>query len=305
MPKVITLTLPKEEENSRLDHFLKRQYPNVPYGLLAKLARKGTLKIEGKKVQLNHRLQPGATLTLPSSLTDSSSAPAPKSPVPISEKERLFFKEQILIETESFLAFNKPAGLATQGGSKQKTSLDSLAKAYYQEESITPHLVHRLDKETSGVILMAKTLSMAKALTEAFKEKTIQKTYVARVKGSLKKKTGVISAPLLIQQNKTRKVIVDPEGKPAETQYSVIKEKSDFSLLSLQPITGRMHQLRVHLAHMGHPILGDDKYGTARSDWEAYPTCQKRLYLHAEKIVLPKEIFDQPIYAQMPEAFSF
>jgi 23S rRNA pseudouridine1911/1915/1917 synthase len=163
--------------------------------------------------------------------------------------------------------------------------------------------VHRLDKETSGLILVAKNIKGARELTELFKKGLVKKIYSALVHGIFKEKAGIIEAPLLYQQDNTKKVIVSPNGKPAQTYYKVIEENGPFSLLSLEPQTGRMHQIRVHLAHIQHPILGDAKYGTARLDWQKYPKIPKRLYLHAEQLLLPKQILETPLLCETPKVF--
>ncbi|KAB2833541.1 MAG: RluA family pseudouridine synthase [Caedimonadaceae bacterium] len=274
-----------EESGVRLDRCLRLWIPHLPQGLIEKAARNGFLKVEGKKALPKTRVEEGQSVSFPKTFLVLDEEAKPKEVQPLTQAERKWIKGLILYENNELLVLNKPAGIAVQSGTKQRKSLDSMLVRDY--EDIKPRLVHRLDKDTSGVLVIAKTLSMARWLTQAFKERDVQKTYWAVVCGVPKQAEGVISLALSKKADSTgEKVRVDiREGAHATTYYRILDTLSTkVALLELTPKTGRMHQLRVHCAEgLKTPILGDGKYGGT----EAFPLGRKELHLHARAIMVP------------------
>jgi 23S rRNA pseudouridine955/2504/2580 synthase len=275
-----------EDDGQRLDRWCKSNIP-APYGLIQKLLRKGAIKVDGKKAKADVRLKTGQEIRIP------EIAPGPEkevraAPRPPTQEEVADLEACILYEDKHVLVINKPAGLATQGGTKVRKSLDVLAK-YLPGQKELPRLVHRLDKDTSGVVMMAKSKKEAQDLTNRFKEKTIQKVYWALVVGVPKTKTGKITLPLSAkaQHGEQERTMVDEEnGKAALTYYHVIENASrTLSWVALFPATGRMHQLRAHMTAIGHPILGDGKYGGTEAFIDGI---SNKMHLHARRIIVPK-----------------
>ncbi|MBM5782805.1 MAG: RluA family pseudouridine synthase [Pelagibacterales bacterium] len=266
----------KELVGLRLDKFLCREF-DISFGLSQKIIREKKVKVNAARVDPSYKVAEEDQIEIFSNLKSRQQS---KKIVPrISENKRQDFLSWIIFEDENLIAINKPSGMATQGGSGVKISVDDFLKGK------TWQLTHRLDKDTSGILLIAKNSKTAEFLTEAFRNKTIKKTYLALVDGVFKKKEGVVKIPLLKKMlGKNEKVMPDLlQGKEAITEFSLLKSFADYSLLELRPLTGRTHQLRVHCKELGHPILNDVKYGgTAvfRKD-----IC-KRLCLHAYKIEL-------------------
>lgn len=260
----------------RLDKFICKKF-DVSFGLSQKIIREKKVKVNGARVDPAHKIEEGDEIEIFSDLRIRTEFH--KTKPRISDEKMKKFSSWIIYEDENLVAINKPSGLATQGGSGIEISVDDF---------ITPkkwQLVHRLDKDTSGILLIAKNSKTADFLTNAFKGKTIRKTYLALVAGLPKKWDGVINIPLRKKVlGKNEKMRPDfEEGKEAITEYKVVKDFDDYALLELNPITGRTHQLRVHCKEIGHPILNDVKYGgkeVIRKD-----VC-KRLCLHAYKIKL-------------------
>lgn len=296
-----------EENGLRLDRCLRLWIPHLQQSIIEKAARKGLLKISGIKAKPSQRLEEGQTLSFPSSFLNLEERIEEKIITSLTHGDRKWLKGLILYEDGDILVLNKPAGIAVQSGTKQKRSLDAMLLQY--DETYTPRLVHRLDKDTSGVWVVAKTLPMARWLTNAFKERTVQKTYWALVYGVPREKKGIISLSLAKKPDlKGEKVRVDlHSGLNATTAYRVIEvSEGRASWLELTPLTGRMHQLRVHCAEgLKTPILGDGKYGGK----EAFLLGHKALQLHARKLTIPLPsggdmTFEAPLSEEMKKAFQ-
>lgn len=262
----------------RLDKYLCKKF-DISFGLAQKIIREKKIKVNGKRVDASYKIidsdQVEVFADLNKRLEHTKSKPL------ISEEKIKKFLATKIYEDENIIAINKPSGLAVQGGSGIDISVDD----YIFERKW--QLVHRLDKDTSGILLIAKNNKSAEFLTNAFRNKTIKKTYLALVAGNLKKEEGVINIPLRKKLlGKNEKVSPDFEdGKEAITKFKLLKNFHNHALVELSPITGRTHQLRVHMKELGHPIINDIKYGgreVVRKD-----LC-KRLCLHAYKI----ELFD-------------
>lgn len=296
-----------EESGIRLDRCLRLWIPHLPQALIERAARKGLLKIEGVKAKPASRVEEGKTITFPNNFLSLTEEVQQKKSKELTHTERKWLKGLILYEDQDILVLNKPAGIAVQSGTKQRKSMDSMFMAYYTD--LKPRLVHRLDMDTSGVLVFAKTLPMARWLTQAFKERTVQKLYWALVAGVPKKNEGVISLALSKKQDPMgEKVRVDKhEGAHATTYYRVIEALGNrVAWLELAPKTGRMHQLRVHCAEGLHtPILGDGKYGGK----EAFSLGRKSLHLHARALTLPFphgkiKTFEAPLPQELCETFQ-
>lgn len=273
-----SFTITNQNQNLRLDKFLISKGLN--FSLIQKLIRKKLIKVNNQRSKIDYRLEMGDKVEIFANLDFNEK----EKKVKLVAKDVIKkFKDSIVFENQNLVAINKNIGLAVQGGSGIKTSIDDIIL------NIDPNfkLVHRLDKDTSGILLIAKNRKAADLLTLAFKEKTIQKTYLAVVKGIPSQKSGKIDVPLLKKYHgKIEKVYPDKiNGKKALTNYKLIKsfKDQDISLLEVSPVTGRTHQIRVHLKEIGHPIIGDFKYGNKNTDF-ANLRLEKRLYLHAFKI---------------------
>lgn len=273
----------------RLDKFLCKEF-DISFALAQKLMRQKKVKVNGGKVEMSYKLADADQIEIFSDLPKRLEKRAAQKPNLSDEKIKKFHSWKIF-EDENLLAIDKPSGLAVQGGSGIEFSVDDILSHLNLQRSSSEkfQLVHRLDKDTSGILLIAKNHQSAEILTAAFKNKTIEKTYLALVDGIVKKNEGTIDIPLRKKLlGKNEKVLPDFElGKPAITNYKLLKvfegyaEENSYSLLELKPVTGRTHQLRVHCKEIGHAILNDVKYGgkkVVRKD-----VC-KRMCLHAQKI---------------------
>lgn len=273
------MDLLNDEEGIRLDRFLRRFYPLLPQGLLEKNLRKKLVLVNGNKSLSSSRLAKSDVVSIIGDFSQYKKDSNQNVDAFLSPEERKFLDKIIIFEDDDLCVVNKPCGMAVQNGTGHTRSLDFLLNNL--KENISYKLVHRLDKETSGILLFAKTQDSAKTLTKLFREKKVEKKYVAIVYGNLSKKEGEINQPLLKDfLNNKEKVVIDNRGKESITHYKLLKHKDDFSCVELFPVTGRMHQLRVHMAHINHAIVGDKKYGVP---------VQKapRLHLHAYKITFP------------------
>ena len=297
----------QEESGLRLDRCLRLWIPHLPQSLIEKAARKGQLRIKGNKSKPSLRVEERDMITFPTHFLNLTEQPEKKKPKGLTHAEKKWLKGLILYEDEEIVVLNKPSGIAVQSGTKQSQSLDAMMNAYY--ETCKPRLVHRLDRETTGVLILAKTLSMARWLTKAFKERTVQKIYWALVCGVPQKKEGVLTLSLSKKPDVAgEKVRIDKEnGVRAITYYRVIEALGNrLAWLELMPKTGRTHQLRIHCAEgLKTPILGDGKYGGE----EAFSFGRKRLHLHARALCLPRPqgepiTFEAPLPQELQQTFQ-
>jgi 23S rRNA pseudouridine955/2504/2580 synthase len=293
-----------DSEGMRLDRWLRKKYPHLSQGVIEKGLRQGKIRLDGLKVKANARITINQVVTVPDAIEivpETLHRPIAKESLPYSQEDVAFLESLILWEDEDILVLNKPAGLATQGGSKTTRHLDGLLTAYGDQKHKRYRLVHRLDKDTSGVFVVAKTSDAATRLTEAFRQGVVKKIYWAIVIGQPKPGQGTINAPLLKGGNgHQEKVAVDKAGKHAITHYRTIKglQKrgiAQFAWLELSPETGRTHQLRVHMLHIGHPILGDGKYGGQEAT-----AASRQLHLHARSITFPDPATGTPLTFMAP-----
>ncbi len=302
MTGVRAVPVVEDEAELRLDRWFKRHFPALGHGRLEKLLRTGQVRVDGRRAKSGTRLAAGQVVRvppLPDAPPTRPARPVPKAP---SRREAARLQEAVLFRDESVIAIDKPAGLAVQGGTGQSRHLDAMLDALKFDSAERPRLVHRLDRDTSGVLLLARSAAAARHLTAAFKSKDAKKIYWALTAGSPEKPKGRIDLPLAKRPGKVggkagEKVGADPvSGKSALTVYRVVEERAfgkrgpRVAWLLLMPLTGRTHQLRAHCAALGMPILGDGKYGGKAAFPDAFgpaaPT-PKQLMLHAREITLP------------------
>jgi 23S rRNA pseudouridine955/2504/2580 synthase len=282
-----TVSVANEEGTLRLDRWFKRHFPDLGHGRLEKLLRTGRIRVDGKRARSGDRVEPGQLILVPA--LGELTRPAAPEPRPTRAADQEMIEAAILHRDEAVIVLNKPPGLAVQGGSATERHLDALLDGLRFGSTERPRLVHRLDKDTSGVLVIARTAAAAAFLARAFREKTTRKVYWAVAVGVPKLREGRIALPLAkIPGRGGERVPPDTDaGRHAVTYYRVVETAgSRASWLALLPVTGRTHQLRAHSAAIGTPILGDGKYGGAAAHL-AGAAASRRLHLHARSLSLP------------------
>jgi len=300
------LRVTEEDDGIRLDRWFRRNLPEVSFGQISRWARTGQLRLDGRRAAPGDRIEAGQTVRVP---PQGEEAPAPRRQVQrpaLNADEIEFVRSLVLHEDRAAFVLNKPPGLATQGGTKTKDHLDRLLDGL-AGDGARPKLVHRLDKDTSGVLLVARTPRAAAFFAKSFSGRTARKVYWAIVTGVPAIGDGMIELPLAKQPGTGgEKMHVDEaEGLPAKTRYRVIERAGNRAAwVELQPHTGRTHQLRVHMAAIGHPILGDGKYGGQ----DAFLTgaISRKLHLHARRLRIdhPDGEAAIDVAADLPEHFA-
>lgn len=290
---MISVKVTDEYVNLRIDKFLCKKF-DISFAHSQKLIREKKVKINHVKADIATKILAYDLIEIYSSLNLRKNIISPTKKLNQAKIEKLHdkFWQYKIFEDDNLVVINKPSGLPSQGGTAVEYSVDDFVRKYQY------HLVHRIDKDTSGILLIAKNKICADFLLKSFKEKTITKTYIALVVGRVKNSVGTINMPLLKKQlGKNEKVQVDIEfGKQAITHYKVIKHHQNYSELELNPVTGRTHQIRVHCKEIGHPILNDFKYGKLKADFKKlFP----RLCLHAFKVEI-KDYFGSDLIIQTP-----
>jgi 23S rRNA pseudouridine955/2504/2580 synthase len=283
-----------DEAGMRLDRWFKLHYPGLGFGQLQKLLRSGQIRLDGGRAKSDTRLQPGQMVRIPPLAVDGKDKGGVVAPRDVrSGGDAELLSQMLIYEDKKVFVFNKPAGLAVQGGSGLSRHVDGMLEAWRNKKGEKPRLVHRLDRETSGVLVVARARGAAQALATAFRERTTKKTYWALVRGVPKKREDKISTWLVKEATRDGdRMRVAKHGEPdsdhAVSYYRVVEQAGqDLSWLEMEPYTGRTHQLRVHAAHIGNPILGDPKYFEADQNWTFPGGMQNRLHLHARRIVIP------------------
>lgn len=292
MNKLQQIAVDADEEGMRVDRWFKAHFPGLGFAPLQKLLRTGQIRVDGGRVKADTRLKQGQLVRVPPLAMESKiEVLTPRTMRDKGDAELL--QRMLLHEDDKLFVFNKPAGLAVQGGSGISRHVDGMLEAWRNRKGEKPRLVHRLDRDTSGVLVVARTRQAAVRLTAAFRERTTRKLYWALVKGVPSPREGKISTWLLREQTAEgdRMRIArhgEPDSDHAVTLYRTVDTAGQaLSWLEMEPETGRMHQLRVHAAHIGTPILGDPKYFEADSNWTFPGGIQNRLHLHARRLIIP------------------
>jgi 23S rRNA pseudouridine955/2504/2580 synthase len=286
---VQTAKVSADEAGMRVDRFLEARFPGLAFSHIQRIIRKGELRVNGKRAQPRQRLEAGQAVRIPPLRLEPQ---PPARDAKTGKETRDFLKSITLHEDADVLVLNKPMGLAVQGGSSTTRHVDGMLEALRDTHGQRPRLVHRLDKDTAGCLLVAKTRFAAAALAKIFRSRSARKIYWALVAGVPKPRQGRISTFLAKETRADdsfmRVARHGEEGAShAVTYYAVIDTAArELSWLSLKPVTGRTHQLRAHLAHIGHPIVGDPKY-FSKENWQLPGGMQNRLHLLARRIVVP------------------
>jgi 23S rRNA pseudouridine955/2504/2580 synthase len=301
VPGVQTVIVDTEEGDQRLDRWFRRRFPQLTHGRLEKMLRKGEVRVDGARATASTRVRPGQRVRVPP-LPDAP-PPPPQEPT-VTDPDAAFIRSRVIYRDSLVLALDKPPGLAVQGGSGGIRHLGQFLEVLKFERSQLPRLVHRLDRDTSGVLVLARTAPAAAALSRAFHGRTAQKLYWAAVAGKPVPtrgtiRTGLVKAPgprgekmLCIPIDAVERT---PDARRAVSDYAVIESAGTrASWVALRPVTGRTHQLRAHMAEIGHPIVGDGKYGTNRQTnegdgWGAQlgGEISRKLHLHAARLDIP------------------
>ena len=336
MSAVTTRVVKDDEAEMRLDRWFRTRFPDLAFGHLQKLLRTGQVRVDGKRAKADTRVSPGQTIRIPP-LDKAAPEPAPgfveagsgksaphPGPHPAgtgrggerpralpkadrkTEETRAFLKSITLYEDSEMMVLNKPAGLAVQGGSGTVRHLDGLLEALTTKEGVKPRLVHRLDKDTAGCLIVAKTRLAAATLAKTFRSRSARKVYWAIVAGVPRVKQGRISTYLAKGEDEhgdARMQVArhgDEGADHALTYYAVVDTSAQkLAWLSMKPVTGRTHQLRAHAAHIGHPIVGDPKYFD-KQNWELPGGMQNKLHLLARRIVIPHPKTGKPVDVTAP-----
>ena len=296
-------TVQPDDDGIRLDRWFKRHLPQVGFATVSRWARTGQVRVDGKRARPEDRLAAGQMLRVPPG--GESARPAPRRRE-LTGEQIAQARGMVIFEDEAAIVLNKPPGLATQGGTKTHQHVDGLLDAFVSGDEPRPRLVHRLDKDTSGVLLVARTPGSAAFFSRRFSGRSAKKVYWALVVGVPDVSQGLIEAPIAKQPGTGgEKMHVDMEGgQPARTAYRVIDRVGNRAAwLELEPLTGRTHQLRVHCMAMGYPIVGDGKYG----EQDAFLTgpVSRKMHLHARRLII-----DAPkggkidVTAELPEHFA-
>lgn len=304
-------TVSIDEAGMRLDRWFKAHFPQVRHGQLEKYLRKGQVRVAGGRVKSNRRLEAGEEVRIPP-LSENTQAPAKTAFYNPADAAAL--KELILFEDDALIALNKPFGLAVQGGANMKRHIDAML-ASLEKDGEKPRLVHRLDKDTGGLLLVAKTRRSAQALSDAFKNHKVHKTYWALTAGVPRPRQGTIN--LAIAKRMVRLQVGDQErvapaegegAKKAITDYQVIEDAGRVAFVAMRPVTGRTHQLRVHAAAIECPIVGDGKYGGQAARVEGV---SGKLHLFCREMTFPhpksgkRMTLRAPLAGYMAETWRF
>ena len=323
MSGVQMITVTEEDDDQRIDRWLRRLFPHVNQGRIEKMCRKGELRLDGGRVKASTRVATGQVVRVPP-LPASDLKPAEPRVAKISDADAKMIRGCVIYKDDDVIVLNKPAGLAVQGGSGTTKHVDGLSEALRFDAEEKPRLVHRLDRDTSGVLVLARNRKAAQALTAAFRHKNTRKIYWALVAGVPTPylgeiKTGLVKAPGHGRSGEGEKMIpvhprdIDdtPGAKRAHTHYATLyRVASRASWVAMEPITGRTHQLRAHMAAIGHPIAGDGKYGGSGQEnlgdgWGAQlgGIISKKLHLHARRLVFEHPSSHKPIsvVAELPD----
>ncbi|MDZ7627424.1 MAG: RluA family pseudouridine synthase [Parvularculaceae bacterium] len=300
MSSVQTIVVADRDDGLRLDRWFKTHFPALNHGALEKLLRTGQVRVNGGRVKANRRVEAGESIRVP----PISAAPTAEPPAAAPRKgDADLIRKMTIFEDDHLLALNKPFGLAVQGGTKTKTHIDGMLAAL-ERDGERPRLVHRLDADTGGLLIVAKTRKAAAALSKAFQGRGVEKTYWGIVVGSPPHREGTINLSIAKKmiwaedgQSERMTAADDDEAKTAITDYMTLDKTGPVTFLALKPVTGRTHQLRVHCAAMGAPIVGDRKYGGPRARIEG---AGEGLHLFCRSMTFPHPATGKPTTITAP-----
>ncbi|OCG03958.1 23S rRNA pseudouridine(955/2504/2580) synthase RluC [Gilliamella sp. wkB112] len=296
--QVSFITISEDNVTQRIDNFLITHLKGVPKSKIYRILRKGEVRVNKKRIKPEYKLEIGDEIRIPPIRIAERSSPE------ISNKLNRVaeLENAIIYEDDVILAINKPSGIAVHGGSGLSFGVIEGLRALRPEAKFL-ELVHRIDRETSGILLIAKKRSALKSLHEQLRLKQMQKNYLALVRGNWPSECKVVQAPLLknVLKSGERVVKVDKEGKPSETRFKVEERFNFATLIKASPVTGRTHQIRVHTQYVNHPIAFDDRYGDSQFDAMLINTKLNRLFLHASnvKFIHPKTMQEMQLHAPM------
>lgn len=289
MTAVVQRKVKPDDQGLRLDRWFARHYPQLTHGRLEKLLRTGQVRVDGARIKASHRVAQGETIRVPPLPAVSAEVQAEKPKPKISAKDRAFVENLVLHRDDDVIVLNKPPGLAVQGGTKTDRHLDALLPALAREGEDRPRLVHRLDRDTSGVMIVAANARAAAKLASAFRARDTRKVYWALTKGVPQPRGGKIDAALIKRaaadgRERVRVAYEDEDeaAKSAVTLFETLDHATTMAWVALMPMTGRTHQLRAHMAAIGSPIVGDPKYGGEPS--RKHGEIPNRLMLHARSL---------------------
>jgi len=280
-----TVQVSHDEDGIRLDRWFRRRYPALTHGRLEKLLRTGQVRLDGKRAKAADRVAMGQEVRVPPQVVNEPVEEKPR-PAPVRDSGGTSLQDLILYMDKSVIVLNKPSGLATQGGSGLTRHIDGMLDQLSFEKNQRPRLVHRLDRDTSGVLVIARTVPAAASLAQSLAHRDASKVYWALTRGVPKQKRGTIKAALAKEgaRGAERMAITDhDDAKFAITDYAVVdRAGEEFAWVAAKPVTGRTHQIRVHLASLGTPIVGDFKYGAQAARGKG--AIADKLHLHARSI---------------------
>ncbi|MEE2654360.1 MAG: RluA family pseudouridine synthase [Pseudomonadota bacterium] len=311
MALVRNLLVRSGEKDLRLDRWFKRHFPQISHGYLQKLMRTGQIRVNGARIKSSTRLKEGQVVRIPPINMDTKRK-SQETGSNLSKDEISLVRSMVIYRDDDIIVVNKPPGLAVQGGSKIFSHLDGLLDGLKFSERERPKLVHRLDKDTSGLMLLARNSFAAANLTSAFRERAITKVYWALVVGVPEPREGQINAPISKQRNFgiEKMNLGEGDGPPSVSDFLTIETAGKrVAWLALRPQTGRTHQLRVHCKILGTPILGDGKYGGKEAFIDGLPFVRK-LHLHARSLEFKhpsgeKMFFEAPLSPDMGKTWQF
>jgi 23S rRNA pseudouridine955/2504/2580 synthase len=294
------VTVPLADDGQRLDRWLKKAVPELPYGLSQKLIRKGAIRIDGKKAKGDAKLAAGQSVRIPS----IEDRPEREREIEaLSAEDAEFIRSLVIYDDGDIVAFNKPAGLASQGGGGVEWHIDSYFPALADEYEQAPRLIHRLDRDTSGVLLCARTAESVRRLGKAFKDRHARKIYWAVTIPAPQQNEGTVRAPLAKAEGAIKdRMVVNEEGQTAITDFVVLERAAKrAALVAFWPRTGRTHQIRVHAADVLQcPIMGDEKYARGAAWLEGIDGLSERLHLHARQLTVTHPMTGKPLVLIAP-----
>lgn len=311
MSRVQNIAVTDDEAGMRIDRWFRDHFPAVSHGQLEKFLRKGEVRVSGGRVKSSRRLEAGENIRVPP-LPDGP--PKRQTDPSTDKKAKAAIASLVVHEDDDILALNKPFGLAVQGGEKTARHIDGMLAALAQDD-VRPKLVHRLDKDTGGLLLVAKSRKAAQALTHAFKAREVEKTYWALVIGGPRPRQGEIDMPIAKRMvrigGKGMERVVPAQGEDAKSaisRYQIVEDIGRVAFLAMQPVTGRTHQLRVHAAAMGHPIVGDYKYGGEEARIEGVADkmhlfCRSMTFRHPQNEKMMT--LEAPLTSAMKDTWTF